>query len=259
MAIEVQKTIPAVSIIMPVYNEGASVVSEIQSAIKKFESLLSSSFELIVVDDGSIDDTRAVLKSIKDKRVRVVGYPMNSGKGCAQLFAFRYAKGETVIFADGDMQAFPKDLQNYLDALKDADIAIASKRVQGAQFSSTLMRNFLSIGFNNFVRLFLSLKLKDTQAGFKVFRRSALEKIVPLISVRRYAFDVELLLVATKICNFKIAELPARVELSSGFRLGHVLRMLIDILGIGYRLRVKHWYQENHNRSHDEYRPILKW
>ena len=73
---------------------------------------------------------------IKDERVMVVGYPRNSGKGGAQLFAFQFTRGETVIFADGDMEAFPKDMQHYLDALKDADIAIASKRVPGAHVTT---------------------------------------------------------------------------------------------------------------------------
>ena len=66
-----------------------------------------------------------------------------------------------------------------------------------------MTRNFLSIGFNSFVHILLSLRMNDTQAGFKVFRRSALQKILPLISVKRYAFDVELLVVATKICQLQ--------------------------------------------------------
>ncbi len=257
--IQSQETIPSVSIIMPVYNEGIAVAGSIQSAIKKFETLLSSTFEMIVVDDGSTDHTRDFLRVIKDERVTVVGYPRNSGKGGAQLFAFQFAKGETVIFADGDMQAFPNDLQHYLDALQDADIAIASKRVPGARVNESIKRHFLSIGFNTFVRILLSLPVNDTNAGFKVFKRASLEKILPLISVKRYAFDVELLVVASKVCNFKIVELPATIILSSGFRFRDVMRMMIDLLGIAYRLKLKHWYQDNHNRPHDEYSPILKW
>ena len=258
-AVVSQKAIPAVSIIMPVYNEGIEVVHSIQSAIKKFESLLSSSFELIVVDDGSNDRTRDFLRVIKDDRVSVVRQRVNSGKGGAQLFAFKYASGDIVIFADGDMQAFPKDLQHYLDALENADIAIASKRVPGAHLRASVTRNFLSIGFNSFVHVLLSLHMRDTQAGFKVFRRSALEKILPLISVKRYAFDVELLVVATKICNYKVVELPAKVDLASGFSLRNIIRMMVDLLGIAYRLKIKHWYQDNYGRPHCDYEPILRW
>jgi dolichyl-phosphate beta-glucosyltransferase len=257
--VESKNAFPALSIIMPVYNECDEVVNAIQYAIKNFEELLSSSFELIVVDDGSTDNTRDALRAIKDERVIVVGYPRNSGKGSAQLFAFQFAKGETVIFADGDMESFPSDLQSYLDALKHADIAIASKRVPGATVTASMTRKFLSIGFNSVVRILLSLPIRDTQAGFKVFRRSALEKILPLISVKRYAFDAELLVVASEVCNYKIVELPANVELSESFRLRSIMRMMVDLLGIAYRLKLKHWYQDNHGRPHDEYRPILKW
>ena len=253
-----KRTIPAVSIIMPVYNEGEAVVGAIRSAISRFESLLSS-FELIVVDDGSTDNTRAALNAIKDDRVTVVGYPVNSGKGGALLFAFKFAKGATVIFADGDMEAFPKDLRHYVDVLKNADVAIASKRVPGAHLRAGVTRNFLSIGFNSFVHILLSLPISDTQAGFKVFKRSALEQIVPLLSVKRYAFDVELLVVATEICKFKVAELPASVNLTSGFSLRQIVRMMVDLLGIAYRLKIKHWYQDNHGRPQCEYRPIIRW
>ncbi|MGI0090521.1 MAG: glycosyltransferase family 2 protein [Nitrososphaerales archaeon] len=244
---------------MPVYNAGSKVTAALQSAIKKFESLVSESFEVIVVDDGSTDNTRAFLNKIKDGRVTVIGYPVNSGKGAAQIFAFGFAKADTIIFADGDMQAFPSGLRDYIDALEEADVAIASKRVPGAKVITSLKRHFLSIAFNSFVRILLSIPITDTQAGFKVFRRSALEKVLPLISVKRYAFDVELLVVAKKVCNCSIAELPANVTLTSKFRLGNMARMLVDILGIAYRLKLKHWYQNNNGISHEEYSPILRW
>ncbi len=244
---------------MPVYNEGPKVVGAIQKAVKMFDSLLFSSFEIIVVDDGSTDDTLSALKTIKDERIVVVGYPVNSGKGAAQIFAFGFARGDTIIFADGDAQAFPDDLERYINALNHADIAIASKRVPGARVNASVMREFLSIGFNSLVRILLSLPINDTQAGFKVFRRSALAEILPLISVKHYAFDVELLVVGKKVCNCNIAELPATVTLTSGFSLRHIMRMLLDILGIGYRLRIKHWYQDNYRSEHEQYAPLLRW
>ena len=122
-----------------------------------------------------------------------------------------------------------------------------------------MRRNFLSIGFNNFVRFLLSLPIKDTQAGFKVLRRSALQKILPLLSVKRYAFDVELLVVATEICHYKVVELPAKVDLQGGFRLGNIIRMVIDMLGIVYRLKIKHWYQDNHKKISRRIQTYGRW
>ena len=256
-----QKQKPAVSIVMPIYNGGQEIVSTIAAAVRKFESQFSSDFELIVVDDGSKDGTLQNLrKGIRDERVKVVGYRSNAGKGGALTFGFGFSTAENIIFADGDMQAFPCNLREYFDALKTADIVVASKRVEGAVVSAATERNFLSLGFNLFVKLLLSLPLSDTQVGFKVFRRSALEKILPLISVKRYAFDVELLVVAMKVCRFKILELPAEVTLISNFKMKNIVRMMIDLLGIAYRLKLKHWYQDNlavENVS--PYQPILRW
>ena len=83
--------------------------------------------------------------------------------------------------------------------------------------------------------------------------------MLPLISVKKYAFDVELLVVA-KLLKLKIVELPAIVTLGNGFRKRHMLRMLVDLLGISYRLRMKRWYQINiAKRKVDPYRPIMKW
>ena len=253
--IEVQQ--PAISIIMPVYNLRSTIADLVENAISKFSQLLPS-FEIVLVDDGSVDGTLKRALEIKDRRVRVVGYGDNRGKGQALLYGAKFATGKTIVFADGDMQALPMDFQHYLDALKKFDIAIASKRVSGARVVAGAKRMFLSIGFNAFVRTLLSLPISDTQAGFKIFRSTALEKIVPLISVKRYAFDVELLTVAN-LLGLKIKELPANVRLESSFKSKNIGRMFVDVLGIAYRLRIRRWYQANLRVKTNEYEPILKW
>jgi glycosyltransferase involved in cell wall biosynthesis len=253
-----QQTVPAVSIIMPVYNGGAEVADNLRFAISKFESLLPS-FQVVVVDDGSTDGTYSLLSKLKDDRVTVIGYPANMGKGHALLYGFQYATSDKVVFADGDMQASPCDLKKYLSSLDHADILVSSKRVFGARVNASATRNFLSLGFNLFVKMLLPVTVSDTQAGFKAFRRSALAKILPLVSVKKYAFDVEIL-VGARLLNMKIAELPAVVTLQDGFGKRHMFRMFVDLLGIAYRLRLKHWYQDNiARRKNGPYKPILRW
>ena len=83
-------------------------------------------------------------------------------------------------------------------------------------------------------------------------------RIIPLISVKRYAFDVELLTVAN-LLDLKIKELPANVKLESNFRTKNIARMFIDVLGIAYRLRIRRWYQENLEIRRKQYEPILNW
>ena len=151
---------------MPVYNLGASITDLVEKAITKFSELLPS-FELVIVDDGSTDSTLENACLIQDRRVRAVGYRDNRGKGEALLYGFRFATGETIILADGDLQAVPIDINEYLMATKSCDVAIASKRVPGARVEAGVKRTFLSIGFNTFVRVMLSLPLSDTQAWFQ--------------------------------------------------------------------------------------------
>ena len=149
-------------------------------------------------------------------------------------------------------------MYHYLKATLTADVAVASKRVAGARLEAGVKRRFLSIGFNGFVRVLLSLPISDTQAGFKIFRRDAIKKIVPLTCVKHYAFDVELLTVAN-LLKMKIVELPAHVKLESNFRNKNTIRMFIDVLGIAYRLRIRQSYQRNLELKRKRYRPILRW
>lgn len=249
---------PSVSVVMPVYNVGKEVRHLIEQALDRY-SLEFGSFELIAVDDGSTDGTFEALKSIDDERLKVVRYPLNQGKGSALIFGFGFSVADKVIFADGDMQALPHDSDLYISALENADIAVSSKRVLGTRVNAGVKRKFLSIGFNTLVKLLLPVSVSDTQAGFKAFRRKALDRVLPLVSVRKYAFDVEVLVVA-KLLNLKVVELPINITLGSDFRNKHILRMMVDILGIAYRLRIKRWYHLNLAiEEHVTYDPILKW
>jgi hypothetical protein len=102
------------------------------------------------------------------------------------------------------------------------------------------------------------VRVSDTQSGFKAFRREALVKIMALVSVKRYAFAVELVVVA-KLLKLRIVELPVRIRLGGLFSARQVVRMLVDLLGITYRLRVIHWYQKNLYNARATYKPIIKW
>lgn len=254
----VQKAKSSVSIVMPLYNVGDEADSLIRQAVEKYSSMIED-FELIAVDDGSSDGTRRALNRVRDERVKIVGYDSNGGKGNALMFGFQFATADKVIFADGDMQASPRDCRHYLSALDHADIVVSSKRVPGAQVYASAKREFLSLAFNLFVKILLPMSVSDTQAGFKAFRRSALARILPLISVKKYAFDVEVLVVA-KLLKLKVVELPIIVTLSDSFRKRNIVRMFVDLLGIAYRLRLRRWYQENiEHRKAETYRPKLRW
>ena len=237
------KTQPDLSLILPAFNEGKtiSLVIERTDSVAKKTGLR---YELLVVDDGSVDNTRAEINGTarKNGHVRVAGYTNNLGKGFALKTGFFRSLGDLIIFLDSDTDINPDRVVDFVDALKDADLVIASKKHPESRVDICLSRRFLSCGFNILVRLLVGLDIKDTQAGLKAVRRTALRRVFPLLSVKRYAFDVELLAVS-KLLGLKIVELPVNIKLNGKFKLKDTLRMFIDVLGIAYRLRITKYYQ----------------
>ena len=117
---------------------------------------------------------------------------------------------------------------------------------------------FLSLGFNILERALTGVRATDTQAGLKAAKSATLYRILPLLSVKKYAFDAELLAVAS-LLDLRIRELPVFIQLRASFSIRKVFRMLIDLLGIAYRLRIKRWYQKNMVTMSKTYSPIIPW
>lgn len=236
---------PDVSIILCAYNEG----KVIEETIGKVDSVMMKtdwSYEIIVVDDGSLDDTEKkafdYTNDGNEGHVKVVGYRRNMGKGNAIKTGFAYAHGKFVVFMDGDLDVNPELVPRYLEALKNSDIAVASKWHTQSHAMMSWKREFLSYGFNVLARLLTGVKLRDTQTGLKVFKRRVLEKMFSRLVVNRYAFDLELI-AACNHCGFEIVELPVDVRIRGMINLKEVLRMAVDLLGIAYRLRILKHYQ----------------
>jgi glycosyltransferase involved in cell wall biosynthesis len=171
-----------------------------------------------------------------------MSYSKNMGKGYAVKTGFLKTSGDFVIFADGDMEIDLKNISKYLEALKNGDIVIASKRHSNSQVEVPVSRRVLSEVFNVLVRFLTGIPLKDTQSGLKAMRKSAFNDIFPKLAVKRYAFDVELLAVA-HLYGLKVVEMPVSIKLDSAFKPKEIWHMFTDLLGIAYRLRIIHWYQ----------------
>jgi len=231
------------SLIMPAYNEEDNIGSVIER-VDTVVSRIGLKYELIVVDDGSLDRTRVKVADCarNNGHVKVVGYENNVGKGYALKTGFSQAAGDLVVFMDSDSDIDPKQIGRYVEALKDADVVVASKRHPQSKVDIPLTRRILSHGFNALVKLLVGLRLSDTQTGLKAVRRSVLVEVFPKLTVKRYAFDVELLALANLI-GLKIVELPINVRLRNLLSVREVWRMFLDLLGITYRLRILKWYQ----------------
>ncbi len=248
---------PIVSIIIPVYNGERCI----KATIEHLQCVLlhvSKNYELIVVNDGSVDSTSSVVEEAcsKDERIKLLNYAPNMGKGYAVKQGVLHAEGENIVFIDGDCDIKPDVLASYLDVLKNADLVVASKYHPDSKIRAPLLRKILSLGFHCLVRLVLGIAITDTQAGLKAGRASAFKQIFTKVLVKRYAFDAEMLTVAS-LLGHRMVEMPIDIELDKQFRIRDIVRMFIDLAGIAYRLRIIKWYQENLNNNKPKYEPII--
>jgi dolichol-phosphate mannosyltransferase len=231
------------SFVIPAYNEEAHIERTLATidAIAMDEKL---TYEIVVVDDGSADQTLNNAKKYagKNHHVRVISYTKNAGKGHAVKTGFLEAVGNVVFFADSDMEIDFGKISKYVQALEKGDIVIASKKHCSSKVVVPFSRRLLSESFNALVRLLTGVPLRDTQSGLKAMKKSAFEAIVPRLAVKRYAFDVELLVVA-HLYGLQVVEMPVCIKLEAKFKPLEMMRMFLDLLGITYRLRVIRWYQ----------------
>ncbi|MFH1328191.1 MAG: glycosyltransferase [Candidatus Bathyarchaeota archaeon] len=253
-----KKQLGKVSLILPTYNEEQNIehtLIEVDTTLKQ----ICPDYEIVVVDDGSKDRTQQIIqKYIKNNcNVKVVGYNTNMGKGYALRKGFEFATGDKIVFFDSDSDIPHAELKLYLDTLEKVDVVIGSKRHPQSKVRASFKRRFLSASFHILVIMMLTgVKVTDTQAGLKAFRRSALEKIVRLMLVKGYAFDAELLAIAS-LLKMRIAELPISIDLTGKFRIQSILRMLIDLLGVAFKLKFRKWYQKNLNNGKPTYKPVI--
>lgn len=223
------------SIVIPVFNEG-DIIVELLTAIEGVLRTINDDYEVIVVNDGSSDDTHINVSSYAEgnPRVRQISYCRNLGKGYALKTGFKNAKTEFVVFLDGDFEIGPDQLVPIINALTDSDIVIASKWHEGSQVSIPFSRRFLSKVFNLLVRAFTGLKYKDSQVGLKAMRRMKVERIIERSIIDRFAFDVEFLVLANHL-NLNVTEVPVQVDIRKQFSVMALFQMFIDIIKIGWK------------------------
>src|SRR5207245_1749531 len=133
--------------------------------------------------------------------VRVFHYPMNIGKGFALSFGVSQSKGSLVTFIDADMEFDPANIRTFMELMRanDCDAVIGSKRHPKSQVSYPRFRKAQAAVYQLLIRILFKLNVPDTQIGLKLFRRQVLEDVIPLLSVKNFAFDLELLVVARQL------------------------------------------------------------
>ena len=233
------------SIVIPVYNDEANIKANLTRILDTMK-MLAIDFEIIVIDDGSTDNTWQEVDSIKDNRISLYMEPRNQGKGWAFLNGCKHAQGEYIALMDSDLQITPWELIAFFRImhLYDADVAIGSKRHPYSNVRYTLARWLVSNAYNLMCRLLFGISLRDTQCGLKLFKRSALEKVITKILIKRFAFDIELI-TALKEHNIRIADAPVNISRQynqGSVQLGNICQTFKDTLAVWWRKR-KGWYR----------------
>jgi glycosyltransferase involved in cell wall biosynthesis len=202
---------PRLSIVIPAYNESA----RIEHALDRVLSCVAEQgwdAEVLVVDDGSIDDTAAIVQRwmIQHPRLHLVKNPGNRGKGYSVRNGLLQAAGDIVMFTDADLSAPMEEAERLIAALNDgADVAIGSRWMDRTRqtIHQPLYRQFFGRCFNWVTRTVMGLPFKDTQCGFKAFKRSAAQVIFRLQTIERWGFDPEILFIARKL-KYVVREVP---------------------------------------------------
>ena len=177
----------------------------------------------------------------------VIGYAENRGKGYAISYGIANARGRLIGWLDSDLDLHPSAI---VDATRElerlgVDAVVGSKRHPRSQVDYPLPRRVLSAGYQLLTRALFRVNVRDTQVGAKVFRREMLDTVAPLLLVKRYAFDLEVLAVGAEFGFDRVAEVPVRLDYQftgTGINAPAVRNMLIDTLAIGYRIHLRHWY-----------------
>lgn len=238
--------VPTLSIVVPAFNE-ADTIRDSVAALEASLAATDLGFEIIVVSDGSADGTAARARSTDNPRVRVIDYERNMGKGWALRTGSRAARGEWIAWFDADLDLRPEAIVGFLDAARTegADIVIGSKRHPGSSVEYPTRRRVYSWMYQQLVRALFHLNVRDTQVGMKLFRREALDAVLPVVLVKRYAFDLEVLAVARRFGFGTIIELPVTLKYrfsGTGMNWGAIANAVLDTLAVFYRLRVLRFY-----------------
>lgn len=248
------------SIIVPAFKQERTIVRDLRR-IKDVLDKLRYPTEVICVIDGKVDSTfeKASNFAKKYQNVKVIGYETNKGKGYAVRFGMAESKGDVIGFIDAGMDLNPNGLSMLLEHFEwyDADIIVGSKRHPVSKVDYPWQRRILSIGYQVLVWLLFGLRVRDTQVGMKFFKRGMLERVLPRLLVKHFAFDVEILAVANDLGYKRIFEAPIDINLGFGGTstitsqkfLRTVFAMLLDTLAVFYRLKILGYYSDENKRK----------
>jgi len=243
------------SVIIPAYQQEKTI----QKDLRNIEDVLKKTtydYEIICVIDGKTDRTFSEAKKIKSEKLKIVGYQYNHGKGYTIRYGMARSKGNLIAFIDAGMDLNPSGLSMLLEHMTwyKSDVIVGSIRHSASKvYAYPLRRKIYSRGYHLLTRVLFGLRITDSQRGLKIFKREVLEKVLPRLLVKKYAFDIEMLAVAYRLGFKKIHDGPVELDASkykySSIKFGTVWSMLWDTLAVFYRLKILHYYDDKNKRK----------
>ena len=240
-----ENNLPFLSIVIPAFNEGHRIGQTIDR-ILKYCNLRGFSFEIIVVDDGSSDNTPKIIEAIQKKegktKVKLLKNSRNQGKGFSVKKGVLTAKGKYILFTDADLSTPIEELEKFLFYLnRGYEVAIGSRALPESktEVSQPWYRIILGKIFNKIVQIFIIRGIRDTQCGFKCFLRDVAKDIFQAQKIKRFGFDVEILYLA-KVKGYKVKEVPVVWRNSPCSRyslLVDTLRMIKELIKIYFYVK----------------------
>ncbi|MBU1110107.1 glycosyltransferase [Patescibacteria group bacterium] len=255
---EINNHFQKISVVVPAYNKEHNLCEYLKTLADELEKL-PYAYEVILINDGSRDSTlkKAIdyVNSSRQHNFKIISYPLNVGKGFALCYGFTQTVGDPVLFFDADLDIHPRQIHMLIEylVLSEADIVIGSRRHPDSISNYPFTRRLMSRAYQYLTHLLFGLNVKDTQLGLKAFRRQVLEDIVPRLTIKKWAFDIEVLVAARQNGYKKIVESPivhTQQNLGSTVHLGTILEILRDTAAVFYRRYLLKYYTNDSPAPH---------
>ena len=227
--------LPFLSVAMTAFNEALRIGPSLDRIVRYLEAE-GFSYEIIVYDDGSRDGTAEIVRGFGYPNVRVFAAEHNRGKGAGARRAILESRGEFILFTDADLSTPIEEVGKLLVKIQDHyDIAVGSRIQEDGsdmRVSQPRYRRLLGKFFHAIAWLLVVRGVRDTQAGFKCFRRDVAHRLFAMSKIDSIIYDVEILFLAKRF-GYRVAEVPVVWTNAPGSRMrvsgGHALTVLRDL------------------------------
>jgi len=242
------------TLIVPVHRQEKTIVKNLL-IIKRALDSIRYDYEIIAVIDGKVDSSFERIKKAHIAKIKCMFYKENRGKSFAIRMGMHEAKGDYVMFLDSGNEIDTSGISMLLEHMEwyDADIIVGSKRHPASQVNYSFTRRILSYGYYVFVKLLFGVSVHDTQAGIKIYKKNVIEKVLPRLVEKKFAGDLEILVVANSLGFKRIFEAPIKLDYSLGSvtsaaTLKAIRGIFIDTLAIFFRKYIVRYYSTPHQR-----------